>query len=141
LAAAQLAGEDFLVGLDRHRADEARQAVRAKYDFGFEWAGFLVVVLLAGEAAAGLFLFAGEGADSWDLGQISGSRWRWWVISKMTSSTRSRRSAVGKSRVVTEVTLGCFFGTGEGDSVGIDIGFLRRPRSELGLPGRRTVSR
>jgi hypothetical protein len=27
LAAAQLAGEDFLVGLDRHRADEARQAI------------------------------------------------------------------------------------------------------------------
>jgi hypothetical protein len=55
---------------------------------------------------------------------ISGSRCRWWVISKRTSSTRSHKSTGGKSRVVTEVTLGCLFGAGEGDPVGIESSFL-----------------
>jgi len=40
-----------------------------EYDLGFGWEGLLVLVGLTGEATAGLFLFAGEGADSWGLGQ------------------------------------------------------------------------
>jgi hypothetical protein len=40
-----------------------------EYDLGFGWEGLLILVGLAGEAATGLFLFAGEGSDSGGLGQ------------------------------------------------------------------------